>query len=133
MIGMIAGQGLTPLLGIDRLDQWLAAQGLAMVVCAVASFLYFQSEPKLPPTAAEAARRLQHHQQQCQENQLEQNDINHGNDISFSTTTIWSDMLNIFSDTQYWILLVAFGIEYGINNGTFPSSRTKIYYVHFIF
>ena len=128
MIGMLAGQGLTPFLGIDRLDQWLATQAIAMVVCAIASCIYFESEPKLPPTAAEAARRQQHqHQHQCRQHQLEHIDSNNENDNSSSTTTILHDVLIIFSDIQYLILLVAFGIQYGINNGTSSrSSNTKI-------
>eukprot|EP00539_Tryblionella_compressa_P019701 CAMPEP_0178857584 /NCGR_PEP_ID=MMETSP0747-20121128/213_1 /TAXON_ID=913974 /ORGANISM="Nitzschia punctata, Strain CCMP561" /LENGTH=588 /DNA_ID=CAMNT_0020523831 /DNA_START=54 /DNA_END=1820 /DNA_ORIENTATION=- len=111
MVGMILGEVLPPLF-VNRLDILLAGQAIAMVVCAIAAFLFFESEPKLPPTAAEAARRR--HQQQVQS--LDVDSANEQHCSPTSSVSIWQSVRQLMSNTQYLILLVAIGIQYGVNN-----------------
>ena len=127
-IGMVLGQSMSPLFVHeatgDGLGWLLAGQAVTMVLCSLATWWYFQSEPKHPPSAAEAARR------RCQtcsndqlralsvetletSNELLQQDITDNN-----TDAIWKDVKTLLTDKQYIIMLVAFGIGYGANNAT---------------
>jgi cyanate permease len=110
-IGIILGQTLSPLCVIEdtgeNLDKLLAVQGLAMGVCALLTCYSFKSvEPLLPPSPSEAARRRQ------QQSQQEIGDSSHQSTFA----TIVKDIKTLSTDPQYLILLVAFGIEYGVNN-----------------
>ena len=110
-IGIILGQTLSPLCVIEEtgenLDKLLAVQGLAMGVCALLTCYSFKSdEPLMPPSPSEAARRRQQQQSQLERDGSSQS--------TFST--IVKDIKTLSTDPQYLILLVAFGIEYGVNN-----------------
>ena len=114
-IGIILGQTLSPLCVIEEtgenLDKLLAGQGLAMGVCALLTCYSFKSdEPLLPPSPSEAARRRQ--QQQQQQSQQEIGDSSHQSTFA----TIVKDIKTLSTDPQYLILLVAFGVQYGVNN-----------------
>lgn len=114
-IGIILGQALSPLCVIEEtgenLDKLLAGQGLAMGVCALLTCYSFKSdEPLLPPSPSEAARRRQ--QQQQQQSQQEIGDSSHQSTFA----TIVKDIKTLSTDPQYLILLVAFGVQYGVNN-----------------
>jgi cyanate permease len=111
-IGIILGQTLSPLCVIEEtgenLDKLLAVQGLAMGVCALLTCYSFKTdEPLLPPSPSEAARRRQQ-----QQSQQEFGDSSHQSTFA----TIVKDIKTLSTDPQYLILLVAFGIEYGVNN-----------------
>ena len=127
-IGMVLGQSMSPLFVHeatgDGLGRLLAGQAATMVLCSIATWWYFQSEPKYPPSAAEAARRRR---QVCNSvqfvalleetsetsNEPSQQDMNDN-----GTNAIWKDVKTLLTDKQYIIMLVAFGIGYGANNAT---------------
>jgi predicted MFS family arabinose efflux permease len=104
MIGMAVAQAMSPLCVEQttgaHLDQLLAGQALAILACTVATGWYFQSQPALPPSAAEAARQQP-------------------TTTSLGITTneaLKRDVWKLATDPQYQLLLVAFGLEYGVNN-----------------
>ncbi|KAG7341942.1 major facilitator superfamily transporter [Nitzschia inconspicua] len=109
MLGMVLGQSMSPWMA-GSVGQLLAGQALAMVVCAIGCFFYFESEPKTPPTAAEAMKRQQQQYQQefdsGDEDQLHQS----------STKSTWCEIKYLLADKQYLLLLVAFGVQYALNN-----------------
>ncbi|KAG7363115.1 major facilitator superfamily transporter [Nitzschia inconspicua] len=109
MLGMVLGQSMSPWMA-GSVGQLLAGQALAMVVCATGCFFYFESEPKTPPTAAEAMKRQQQQYQQeldsGDEDQLHQS----------LTKSTWCEIKYLLSDNQYLLLLVAFGVQYALNN-----------------
>jgi MFS family permease len=112
MVGLVLGQSMSPWM-MGSINALLAGQALAMVVCSIATIVYFKSEPKSPPTLAEALRRrqtLQGHQTR---------DPEHHQPNQSSSTSIWFEMKLLLSDTQYLVLLLSFGIGYGVNNGKY--------------
>jgi len=113
-VGIIFGQAIPPLYVVEEtgkhLDQLLAAQGLVMGICAFFTAYWFRyEEPECAPSAAEAARRTER-RRQC-------NDSPSSNDIpDVSSSNIANDLKKLFSNSQYIILMVAFGINYGVNS-----------------
>lgn len=109
-VGIVLGQSLSPLFVVEEtgenLDRLLAVQGLAMGICALLTYHNFKSdEPHLPPSASEAARRRQQRTQQ---------EIADSSQSTFAT--ISKDIITLLTDPQYIVLLIAFGIEYGVSN-----------------
>lgn len=112
-LGIIFQQVLSPLCVTEEtgehLDQLLAAQGVAMGLCAFFTGYWFRyEEPVCPPTVAEAARRKD---RQRQDNQSSSSDPTDSSPIIFS-----SDFEKLLTNPQYIILIVAFGINYGLNS-----------------
>lgn len=127
MIGMVFGQAMSPLLVVeatgDHLGTLMFGQAVGMVFCCIGTWWYFESEPASPPSAAEAARRRRQppSPQPCpnadngdNNTQQSNNDEqpNHDHDMS----AVWTDVKALFTDKQYIIMLVAFGLCYGANN-----------------
>jgi MFS family permease len=110
MVGMVLGQSMSPWM-IRHVDQLLAGQALVMFGCAIACYVYFESEPKVPPTVAEAIRR---HQQQNEQERFSEG----GSRTSVhSLARMRQEIIQLLSDTQYLVLLVSFGVQYAVNNG----------------
>jgi MFS family permease len=103
MLGMVLGQAMSPWL-VHQFDWLLAGQGLAMLVCAIATYFCFESEPNQPPTTAEAVRR--------RSSLVQESD----NASTCSTSAAWLDLKKLSTDKQYVVLLLATGIEFGVNN-----------------
>lgn len=103
-IGMVFGTMAPLVVSSDghELGPLLMWQALAMVLCAVATWWWFETEPVIPPSAAEAVRRRDiHHNNQHHEESL---------------SLLWKDVVVLCKDPQYMIMIVAFGIGYGVNN-----------------
>jgi hypothetical protein len=119
MFGMVAGQAGSPLVVEEstgkHLELLLAIQAAATVACAIATCFYFQSEPKQPPSVAEALRRR--HQQLAVENNHE-SPLQNQPSYDF-IPAIWKDIQTLMTDPQYILLLVSFGVGYGVNNAFF--------------
>jgi FLVCR family feline leukemia virus subgroup C receptor-related protein len=111
-IGIIFGQVLSPLCVVEatgeHLDQLLAAQGVAMGICALFTGYGFRyEEPACPPSAAESVRRRERQRQS-------DHSSSHGHTVS-STSSVSKDVRKLLTNPQYIILIVAFGINYGLN------------------
>jgi len=111
-LGVIFGQALSPLCVIEEtgehLDQLLAAQGVAMGIFALLTGYWFQyEEPACPPSAAESVRRI--------ERQRQYDHSSFPNSTVPSTSSISKDVQKLLMNSQYIILIVAFGINYGVN------------------
>jgi MFS family permease len=109
-IGIIFGQLLSPLCVMEEtgehLDQLLAAQGVAMGICALFTGYGFRyEEPACPPSAAESVRR--------RERQFDHSS-SPGHTVS-STSSVSKDVRKLLTNPQYIILMAAFGINYGLN------------------
>jgi hypothetical protein len=163
-VGMALGQAMSPLwvvvqeqdddqkdesssssTGLDSLGTLLAGQAVAMFLCTLGTVYYFQAEPQVPPTPAEAARRRQREQgqqpppppsqpvveqdqQQVMEQQQQEPPQQRNSSTTTTTpttttntststdTTIWHDIWKLCTDGPYMILLIAFGLGYGVNN-----------------
>jgi hypothetical protein len=84
----------------------LAAQGVAMGICALFTRYGFRyEEPACPPSAAESVRR--------RERQFDHSS-SPGHTVS-STSSVSKDVRKLLTNPQYIILMAAFGINYGLN------------------
>lgn len=115
-VGMTVAQTMSPLLVQEttgaHLDLLLAGQALVAILCTIATWWWFEAQPTLPPSTAEAARRAQQQNTSqttvCSKNALKQN--------------VWK----LAKDTQYIILLAAFGIGYGADNACLTLSQSWV-------
>jgi len=112
-LGIIIGQALSPLIVIEEtgehLDQLLAAQGVAMGICALFTGYWFRyEEPVCPPSASESVRRI--------ERQRQHDQSFFPDSAGSSTSNISKDFEKLLTNPQYIILIVAFGIIYGLNS-----------------
>lgn len=113
-LGIIFGQALPPLCVVaetgEHLDQLLGAQGLVMALCTLFTGYSFRyEEPPCPPSASEAARRMERRRRRQSENSVSSNHV-----ASHSTGAL-KDVEKLLTNPQYVILMIAFGINYGLN------------------
>lgn len=112
-LGIVFGQALPPLCVLadtgEHLDQLLAAQGVAMGICALFTGYWFRyEEPACPPSAAESARRRERERQ---------SDHSSSSDSMVSPTcSIPKDVEKLLTNPQYIMLTIAFGINYALNS-----------------
>ena len=111
-LGVIFGQALSPLCVIagtgEHLDQLLGAQGIVMGVCTLFTLYSFQyEEPACPPSASESARR--------RDRQRQSNHSSSSGLVVSTSSRVNKDVEKLLTNPKYIILMVAFGINYGLN------------------
>ncbi len=110
-LGIIFGQALPPLCVAaetgQHLDQLLGAQGIAMALCTLFTGYSFREEPPNPPSASEAAKRLERRR-------LSENSVS-SDDMTSPSVGALKDVEKLLTNSQYVILMIAFGITYGLN------------------
>ena len=111
-LGVMFGQALSPLCVIaatgEHLDQLLFGQGIAMVLCTLFTIYSFRyEEPEHPPSASESARR--------RERQRQSENSSSSNPVVSVSSGVLKDVNRLLTNPQYVVLVIAFGLNYGLN------------------
>lgn len=111
-LGIVFGQALSPLCVItetgEHLDQLLVGQAAAMGICTLfTGFSFRYEEPAYPPSAAESVRR--------RERDLHSGHSSSPDPMLSPTSRVSTEIQKLLTNPQYIMLMVAFGINYGLN------------------
>ena len=111
-VGMAVGNVLVPAVVLAPGGGWeplLLGEAAAAAVILGVTFLCFQSEPKLPPSLAEAARRAAP-----------------APEPGARAARLWADVGALTADRQYLLLLVVFGSGLGMMNSVLTIIETWV-------